>query len=285
MESNSSSIKQFKNQIFPIFLTILTFFAFSFALYAYIIFLDHLPVNKQKVLPHLQWQDILVGLTIYLKTAIDFAIFIGNLMHSYPGWKNRISLEIGTSLGNFIGTLFILTIWDFFKEIPLLLTVMIFLATLVLLGMAEEGLSDFFKEYVSLAIFLAKPLQTLFWTLTHVNKIIYPLIHFILPRTTISNKQNSSFLNFFFFVTIPLVLGLDDFAGYIPLFTIVNVFGFAVGVFLGHMLLTASLFAAPSMTTRIVRSPIVLLLGSLAFIGIAAWGFYEVFQNLLHLIV
>ena len=36
--------------------------------------------------------DILIGLTIYLKTSIDFAVYIGRLMAKYPGWKNRVMM-------------------------------------------------------------------------------------------------------------------------------------------------------------------------------------------------
>ena len=41
------------------------------------------------------------------------------------------------------------------------------------------------------------------------------------------------------------MLGLDDFAGYVPLFNVVNVFGFAIGVFSGHMVLNAFLYVSP----------------------------------------
>ena len=80
-----------------------------------------------------------------------------------------------------------------------------------------------------------------------------------------------------FSITIPFVLGLDDFAGYIPLFTIVNVFGFSLGVLMGHMLLTIGLFAFPKKTVSIVKHPIVLMIGGIAFILLGLYGFYEVF--------
>ena len=70
-------------------------------------------------------------------------------------------------------------------------------------------------------------------------------------------------------------MGLDDFAGYIPLFTLVNVFGFSVGVLLGHMLLTIGLFAFPKKTVEVVKHPIVLVVGGLAFIGLGLYGFWE----------
>src|SRR3989344_1837466 len=84
--------------------------------------------------------DILIGLTIYLKTAIDFAIFIGRLMNENKGLRGRIGIEIGTALGNGLGTMAILLVWTFFKEINWLLGIMVFIASLVLLRLAEDGL-------------------------------------------------------------------------------------------------------------------------------------------------
>jgi len=45
-----------------------------------------------------------------------------------------------------------------------------------------------------------------------------------------------------FSFTVPFILGLDDFAGYVPLFDLINVFGFAIGVFSGHMFLNIMLY-------------------------------------------
>jgi hypothetical protein len=79
-----------------------------------------------------------------------------------------------------------------------------------------------------------------------------------------------------FAFTVPFVLGLDDFAGYVPVFNVVNVFGFSVGVVIGHMLLNVLLYLSPSVTIRVVKNPIISVVGSLAFIGLAIWGIVEV---------
>jgi hypothetical protein len=76
--------------------------------------------------------------------------------------------------------------------------------------------------------------------------------------------------------TIPFILGLDDFAGYVPLFSIVNVFGFSIGVFLGHMILNMALFIAPAKTIKAVKNPIISLAGSVVFVGLGLWGLFEV---------
>ncbi|MEY3197778.1 MAG: hypothetical protein RL023_455 [Candidatus Parcubacteria bacterium] len=75
--------------------------------------------------------------------------------------------------------------------------------------------------------------------------------------------------------SVPFILGMDDFAGYVPLFNIVNVFGFGIGVFLGHTILTCFLFISPSKTVQVIKNPVIAILGSLAFIGIAIRGFYD----------
>jgi hypothetical protein len=78
-----------------------------------------------------------------------------------------------------------------------------------------------------------------------------------------------------FSFTIPFILGLDDFAGYISLFTIINVFGFTLGVLLGHMLLTSDFLLSLKKPLTIVKHPIVLVGGGFAFIVLGLYGFIE----------
>lgn len=272
-----------KSQLFPIILAVITFFALSILLYSFLSFLNLFPLQNTISL-FLRPGDILVGLTIYIKTAIDFALFIGILMHKNPGVKNRIAIELGTALGNGIGTLVILSIWIFFKEIPILLILMMFVAALVLLRMAEDGLKDYFEE-PTLAPTINAALRKLNSVLTKINTIFNPILGKLLPKHENQGGSYKAFWPLFLFaLTIPFLLGLDDFAGYIPLFSIINVFGFAVGVFLGHMLLTAALFASPQKTTRFVRMPIILVLGSFIFLGLSLWGFVEVGKGILMLL-
>jgi hypothetical protein len=133
-----SSHDRLKEQIIPLALTVVIFAALVGLLFVEVNLLNR--VSASEIVTHIRWGDILIGLTIYLKTSVDFAIFIGNLMHTFPGWKNRIAIEIGTSCGNAIGTFIILAIWNFFREVNWLLALMIFIASLVLLRMAEDGI-------------------------------------------------------------------------------------------------------------------------------------------------
>lgn len=269
--------KTLKDQFLPLFLTVLTFLALCILLYLFIFLLNLFP-SEQKIELTIRKRDVLVGLTIYLKTSIDFAIFIGNLMRTNPGWKKRISIEVGTAIGNAAGTLAILLIWNFFREVPLLMATMIIIASLVLLRMAEESIEEFLQTQNPNGR-IHKTTSFLSQQLSFFNKIFRPILGRLIPNASITNIKILSFANLAFFsFTIPFILGLDDFAGYIPLFSIINVFGFAVGVFLGHMILNLGLFLSPTKTVSLVKQPIILILGGLAFVGIAVWGFYETFH-------
>lgn len=229
----------------------------------------------------IRWTDVLVGLTIYLKTAIDFAIFMGRLMDSFRGWKNRIAIEIGSALGNILGTVVILLIWALFKEVTILMAAMIIIASLVLLRMAEDGLEHVKDEqgnykisYAKFAIALERNLQT-------VNQFVAPVLRHIIPHMKISGDTKKTWWGLFALsFSVPFILGLDDFAGYVPLFSIINVFGFATGVFLGHMVLNIALFVSPDSTIRLVKHPVISFIGSLAFMALALWGFYEAYHLL-----
>jgi len=265
-------------QVIPIVLTFLTFLALWGILYLLIFALNLLP-TKEKIIFTLHKRDILLGLTIYLKTSIDFAIFIGNLMHSNPGWKKRIAIELGTAIGNATGTFLILILWTFFKEVPILMTLMILIASFVLIRMAEESFEEFlkYKNFTQ----IHSSISILQKQLNLINKFSGKFLKPIIPNLSITNIKVLSFVNLAIFsITIPFILGLDDFAGYIPLFSVINIYGFTIGVFFGHMILNIGLFLSPQKTIILVRHPIILLIGGIAFVGIAFWGFWEVFKIL-----
>ena len=271
-------------QALPILLTVFTFLVLATLLYGLLLILDSLHLGEPIILDFRK-REVLLGIIIYLKTAVDFAIFIGNLMHTNPGWKKRIAIELGTAIGNGLGTFLILILWTVFKAIPLLMVVMIFIAAVVLLRMAQESFEEFLKQKQSF-IKLKMPVSLLQDQLNLVNKIFRPILRFFVPDLNLTKSKKLLFANLVVFsFTIPFVLGLDDFAGYIPLFTLVNVFGFSIGILLGHMLLTIGLFAFPKLTVSVVKHPFVLIIGGLAFIGLGLYGFYECINLLIPLIV
>jgi len=261
-------------QAFPIFLTVITFFVLATLLYGLLLILDSLHIGGPIILDFRR-REVLFGIIVYLKTAVDFAIFIGNLMHTNPGWKKRIAIELGTAIGNGLGTFLILILWTIFKAIPVLMIIMIFIAAVVLLRMAQESFEEFLKQKHSF-IKLKMPVSLLQDQLNFVNRLFRPILQFFVPNLNLTKSKKLSFANLIVFsLAIPFVLGLDDFAGYIPLFTLINVFGFSIGILLGHMLLTIGLFAFPKVTVSVVKHPFVLIIGGLAFIILGIYGFYE----------
>lgn len=269
----------FLGQVFPLVLTFVIFLVLSSFIYGEVILLNLF--SKQDILKQIHIADIIVGTTIYLKTSVDFAIFIGNLMSKYPGWKNRVAIEIGTAVGNAFGTMLVLAIWSFFREIEWLLAIMIFLAALVLFNMAEEGFEHALASVKNKTSLYAKTIMIFETVLKMITKITGPIVDKILPNTSVKGMDKKSFWGVFSLsFTIPFILGLDDFAGYVPLFNIVNVLGFSIGVLAGHMILNGFLFLAPEKTITVVKNSVISFLGSVAFILLALWGFWEVFKIL-----
>jgi hypothetical protein len=275
--------KIFIQQLVPIILTVFTFLALSTLLYGLLLFLNSFLLQNQVILDFRK-RDVLIGIAVYLKTAIDFAIFIGNLMRTNPGWKKRIAIELGTAIGNAFGTFLVLTVWIFFKQIPVLMAIMVFIASVVLFRMAQESFEEFLKQKKSF-IKMRMPAYLLQSQLNLVSKLFRPLIGFFVPNLNLTRAKKLTFANLIVFsFTIPFILGLDDFAGYISLFSIINVFGFALGVLAGHMLLNIGLFAFPKKTVQVVTHPFVLIGGGFAFIALGAWGFSETVRILFSLL-
>jgi len=268
----------FKRQIIPLSLT--------FIVCAFLVALLHGEIKlinyftPLDIVLHFRLADILIGVTVYLKTSIDFAIFIGRLIDKNRGWKSRVAIEVGTALGNAVGTFAILAVWSFFHQISWLLCLMIFIAALVLLKMAEESL-----EHISRSNNggLQRAASNIASVLAKVNKIFNPVLKYIVPKTSAQARESLPFwgLVAFSFI-IPFILGMDDFAGYVPLFNIVNVFGFATGVFIGHMVLNILLYISPRHTIAVIKNSYISFAGSLAFIGLAVWGIFEVVKIVFH---
>lgn len=278
MDSSQTETDNFwHRQLIPLLLTVVVFLALGGLSFGLIVFLNFLP-HTTDISLRVRWYDILIGGTIYLKTSVDFAIFIGRLMHTNPGWKNRVAIEIGTAVGNGLGTIIVLVIWTLFKEVKWLLATMILLAALVLFELAFASLEHFSKWEGNgrLKHFLYSTTNRV---LSGIIKFTQPLTRKILPDLgqKLKGAQSLSWKKLLTFsFSVPFILGLDDFSGYVPLFNIVNVFGFSLGVIGAHMLLNIALFINPSVTVKAVQNEWVSFLGALAFVGLAVWALVEV---------
>lgn len=269
-------------QIIPICLTIVVFGALFLALYFTINLLNFLPTHGN-IIVHLYWRDILVGALIYFKTSVDFAILIGFLMRANPGWKSRIAIELGTALGNGAGTILILCFWVIFKQLNVLLAIMVLLSALVLFEMAESGLQHFSSWRFSFG-FKRRLFNFLKQILSAISSVTKPITSKILPnfsQTLQGDRKLKWPALLVFALSMPFILGLDDFAGYVPLFNIVNVFGFATGVMGAHMLLNVGLFANPEVTIKWFKNQWVSFLGTLVFIGLAFVAIFEALKIIL----
>ncbi len=270
-----------QRQIIPLVLTVVVFAVLVALLFLEIVGLNHLTTTD--ILLKIRWWDILVGLTIYLKTSIDFAMYIGRLMDKYPTWKGRVAIEIGTAVGNAAGTMIILFVWTFFKEIKWLLALMIFVASLVLFKLAEESLEHAKDQDGRMPGWFRRMVEGLEHGLDKLNKAIAPILKYVIPDLRLKDQIAKGFWPLFVAsFTVPFILGLDDFAGYVPLFNVVNVFGFGIGVFAGHMILNILLYLSPTRTIKAVKQPVISFLGSIVFVGLGIWGFIEVVKMLSH---
>ena len=238
-------------------------------------------ITAKDISLHFNFAEMMVGFAIYMKTSIDFSIFIGRLMQKNTGLKSRIAIEIGTAVGNGIGTFLVLLLWALFKEVNWLLAIMVGLASLVLFRLAKDGLEEIDIDGRKEGLF-TKVLSAFDKALTKVNDIIDPLLSRILPgngiKVTTVTKFSSLILMSF---TVPFILGLDDFAGYVPLHRAPTVYSFAIGVLVGHMVLNIFLFLSPKRTVDIVKNHVISFIGSVVFVILALLGIKEV----IHLLV
>ena len=273
------------NQFLPIIVAVAVFIVLSLVFYGQISLLNQLPFVSEKIFTQIKIFDVLVGLTIYLKTSIDFALLIGNLMHKYPGTKNRYAIEIGTAAGNALGTMLVLLVWVFFKEVKILLALMVIFASLVLFELADSSIDHLEEQKSDLNPTVRKCFGILKRFLDPILKVLGPVLSKVMPDLKPKIGKSMSFGGLLLAsFTVPFILGLDDFAGYVTLFSVVNVFGFGIGVFLGHMILNILLFVNPDRTIKIIKNPIIALLGGTAFIILALFGLFEGAKIILELV-
>ena len=263
--------KVLKSQIIPLIVAV-TSAVFFVGLLFVSISLTNFVFPQEKIHLSIKIFDLLLGFYLYVKTSIDFAVFIGNMLISNPRWKNRLIIEWGTSLGNFCGTILIIWIWSFFRTIsPLLEGIVIVLASFVLLELAAGSLSrlrlaswnrekSWHKYYFQLVSFLLR-----------IRHLTAPFLGWMpdVEQTMTGKKflKPASLLLYSF--SVPFILGSDDFASYISIFNVVNIFSFAIGVILGHLLLLGSFFLAPSSLAKLLAKP--------AFSALAIFTFLLIF--------
>lgn len=263
------------SQLVPLALTLVVLAVFFSLLHGALLLFSLIPSSEHIIL-QIRWVDVAVGATIYLKTSIDFAIFIGRLMAANPGWRNRIAIEIGSAAGNAIGTIAIIGLWVLLKDIDILLAIMVFIASLVLFELAHGSLEHVTNEKLS------KPLHAFLDT---IKRLTDPILSRVMPDLGSAMRGQAGLpwtKLLMFSASVPFILGLDDFAGYVPLFNVVNVYGFAIGVITSHTILNIALFLSPTKTIELVKNEVISFLGTLAFIGLGIYGLVETWKIVYH---
>lgn len=271
------------SQFVPITLTGVVMVIFIALLHGAVILFNLFP-SSEYIHLEIRWYDVIVGATIYLKTSIDFAIFIGRLMAANPGWRNRIAIEIGTAAGNALGTIAIIGLWVSLKHVDILLAVMVFIASLVLFELAH-GSMEHFANWQGLGGWRSSTFHIMHGILDTIKRLTDPILSRVMPDLGAAMQGKGSLpwkQLLIFSTTVPFILGLDDFAGYVPLFTVVNVYGFAIGVIGAHTLLNLALFVSPKKTIVAVKNEIVSFFGAVAFIGLGIYGLMETVRIVSH---
>lgn len=262
------------SQIIPLLVAFVSTIIFIAILFANIT-ISNSVFPKDPIVLAVRVGDFLLGLYLYVKTSIDFAVFIGSMLSTNQGWKNRIAVEWGTSIGNFLGTLLVLWVWTIFRQTsPLLEGIIVLIASFVLLELAAGSLSRINKDtlFARTANFL---LKIRFITSTFLGWM--PDL-----EGTMAGKKLPSFKALLLYsFTVPFVLGSDDFAGYISVFNVVNVFSFATGVVVGHGLLLAAIFAVPKAAERVLATTAFSILAVITFFVIFLIGFTDATRILL----
>ncbi len=252
-----------KKQLIPIVLSFTLFAIFSVSTYGILFGLNLFVSEPLKI--SIVITQFLLGIFIYLKTSVDYALFVGGLMEKNPGIKNRIAMNVGTQIGCFIGVTAIVVLWTFFREIHWLMAILLIVAGMILIGLGD-GSQEHFE---SLPGWVKRPLEVFF----NLTRPIVSLFTFFMPDSEMSPKAMSWGRLFFISGIIPFALGADDLAGYMVLLTATNVFSLLLGIYFGDAIIDIALFAKPEWTVAVVKNRWVSYLGAVFFVFLAVMSF------------
>ncbi len=247
-----------KKQLLPITISFGLFGVFVACTYVVIKLLNLGFTNKLSL--EIVFVEVLLGVFIYLKTAVDYALFVGSLMENNNGIKKRIAMNAGTSIGCFLGVTIIAVLWTYFKEIHWLMGILLVIAGMILFKLGD-GSRQHFEE---LHPHLKWPLEVFF----KITRPVVRVFTFFMPNTELQSGVSGAWQLFFLSMIVPFALGADDLAGYMVLLTTTNFFSLLIGIYLGDAIIDVMLFANQELTVKIVKNKWVSYLGALTFIGL-----------------
>ncbi len=249
-----------KKQLLPIIISLSLFVVFSIITHFLLVGLDSLKLFNQQLSTEFIWVQIGLGVFIYLKTAVDYALFVGMLMEKNDGIPKRIAMNVGTQIGCFIGVTGIVILWAFFKEIHWLMAILLVIAAMILFGLGD-GSQEHFEE---IHPYLRKPLQLFF----DFTRPIVKVFTFFMPDSEMKPTIFGIKKLFLVSMIIPFALGADDLAGYMTLLTPFNIFSLLVGIYFGDAIIDIALFWNRDSTVKIVKNKWISYLGAIFFIGL-----------------
>ena len=257
-------------QVLPVFLSLTIFSICGVLTFGLLHILNSLDIVTIKIPLAFIWTQFFLGIFIYLKTSVDYALFVGGLMEKNPGIPNRIAMNVGTQVGCFLGVTAIVILWVFFKEIHWLMAILLIVAGNILIGLGD-GSQEHFE---TLPTVFRKPLEVFF----KLARPIVKLFTFFMPHSEMKPISMSTKALFFVSGIIPFALGADDLAGYMVLMAPINIFSLLLGIYFGDAIIDIALFSNPKITVRIVKNKWVSYFGALFFIGLGILSIIHAFE-------
>ena len=259
-----------KNNIIPVSISLALFAAFSILTYFILLSLNTLNLITEKLSTTVVWEQVIIGMLIYFKTAVDYAIFVGLLMDQNVGTKKRIAMNVGTSIGAFIGVTMILVLWALFKEIDWLMFILLIIAGCILLSLGDASQEHFKKLRMELRI----PLEMFF----NLIRPVVSIFTFFMPEGDMKARKLGIKKLFILSAIVPFALGADDLAGYMSLLNAFNVFSILIGIYLADCIIDIALFANRELTIKIVKNQWVSYAGAIAFIILGVLSLVHAFK-------
>jgi hypothetical protein len=219
------------------------------------------------------WYQVLLGMFIYLKTAVDYAIYVGRLMGNNTGFRARIAMNAGTSAGAFIGVTAVLIVWMVFNQVPILMIIMLLVAGAILLGLGDGSA----EHYEDVPNWLKTPLNAFFETF----RPVYQTMTWFMPDICPDTYKRGFWSLFILSGLLPFFLGADDLAGYMVLLDPSNTFSLLVGIYLADCFIDIALFLNQKLTVKIVKNRWISYFGAIVFVVLALWSFGDAIMLIL----
>lgn len=231
------------------------------------------PTLSEKISLELRWFDVAVGFFLYFVTAIDYALIVGRMQVTNPGSKPRLVMNIFTCVGCFVGVTLVLFLWGFAKEVALLIIPVLIFAGSVMIKLAYESI-EYFENNES----LPKMVRVVTVKILEILYVPSRVFTFWMPEIARPSTGKMSLLTLAkWSLFLPFIIGLDDLIGYMGAMTIFNVYSLLFGIYLADIVIDILIFVSPTITKKIVQSPVLSLIAVYAFLFLAYKSYSESF--------